>query len=1089
MSTNSTTSMTPGPPPDVLSRPQESRQPALYACVITTYTVSAIFVVLRFYTRSILLRRPLISADWCILAAWLSTGGLVASSLEQLHHGMGRHIWDTDPASFSSGVRAAWYGYVFYSTAMCLTKVSILLLYLTFLGVGVRARRAALATLAFVVVANLWIAASNFTACVPLQAYWDYGLRARLLEEGKEVYCHPNMVYYVNSSINVVTDFVIFALPLPVVLSMRKLALRQKMALLGLFGMGFFVCLVAIIRLVFLISPFRNQDYTWNISINTFWTSIEINISIAVANAMTLRPLLTRWFPRAFVSFDAAVADKHDSARENANHHSLDAANFVNDVAVAPPTIGSRRTRTAHRDDHARAESWIDFPGKLDGRGLNEVEQGGMKLKDVSTTTTAITLDALRVDTHHYGKCLIVRTVALPHTGVGTTTIVEDETGAVERLVIFAYSDSSILSNVPEGCFVAIKEPFFRSPWQDEEGGQLNQPPGAFISIDHPSDIVLLRFNDPAIAARFGSVTPLLGSANEWKQAGDASFLQGDLATAAFCYTEALDFASTNNNTTTTTTIDRQGILAKRAGTHLLLGRFDAARADALESLTEGDGGSSDWRAHQTAAKASYALGEFPKALAHLESALRLNPTSAALIKDRDRARARVAEEETGEYDFAALAATLSLGRGGRCTLDVANFTRRTEERPSATHGRGLFATERIPAGELVFVEKATVMPPQYDEERSSAALYAGVVRRMLDSPTLARRLCGMFSGDYAHATGHEGEVVDGVAVVDVFHAELVRVKNCFSAPLTTAANLRPDVARQPPQARGMWPLAAAMNHACVASTTRAFVGDVFITRALRDIEEGEELTQQYIPVRADVGARQGQYGQWWGFECGCVLCAAEKGLEAGEGGGDMVRRRRLLLKQIEKMVDRSATTVEMSGAVDVFGKAKADNGTVRNVERVMGLLEGAHEVGVYGPNMVFADADGVVGNGDKGTSPLLLPRLLLIFPNLWLLDAYRGRRMHAKVVQMATKLLRNFGFVSFPGPEGTTMRDFFERQPQRSTGIMTIHLVRALMCSAEALGHLGRADEAGHWEAAARFASKVVTGWENDPAVMLGSS
>ncbi|KAI7913537.1 hypothetical protein M9X92_009403 [Pyricularia oryzae] len=699
-----------------------------------------------------------------------------------------------------------------------------------------------------------------------------------------------------------------------------------------------------------------------------------------------------------------------------------------------------------------------------------------------------VTLAALRPDTHHYGKCLIVRTVALPHTGVGTTTIVEDETGAVEHLVIFAYSDSSILSNVPEGCFVAIKEPFFRTSPRDEEEGELDQPPGAFISIDHPSDIVLLRFSDPAIAARFGSVTPLLGSAHEWKQAGDASFLQGDLATAAFCYTEALDFASTTDNTATTLgrqdTLDRQGILAKRAGTHLLLGRFDAARADALESLAGGDGAPSGWRAHQTAAKASYALGEFSTALAHLESAVRLNPTSAALIKDRDRAQARVTEEATGVYDFAALAATLSPGPGGRCTLDVGSFSRRTEERPSATHGRGLFATERIAAGELVFVEKATVMPPQYDEERSSAALYAGLVRRMLDSPTLARRLCRMHAGDYAHATGREGQVVDGAAVVDVFHAELLRVRNCFSAPLATAAGLRPGLARQPPSARGLWPLAAAMNHACVASTVRAFVGDVFITRALRDIEPGEELTQQYVPVRADVGARQGQYGQWWGFECGCVLCAAEKGREAG-GGGDMVRRRRLLLKQIEKMVDRSAATVEMSGAVDVFGKGRADSGTVRNVERVMGLLEGAHEVDVYGPNVVYADVDGV-GDGHRDAAPLLLPRLLLVFPNMWLMDAYRGRRKHAKVVQMATRLLRNFGFVSFPG---TTMRGFFERQPRNSAGIMTMHLVRALMCATEALGHLGRADEAGDWEAAARFAAKVMTGWENDPAVMLGPS
>ncbi|TLD12206.1 uncharacterized protein PgNI_05082 [Pyricularia grisea] len=388
MSTNSTTSTTPG-------STHETRQPSLYGCVITTYAISGIFVALRFYTRSIFLRRPLISADWFILAAWVSTGGFVTSSLDQLNRGLGLHIWDTDPALFPLGIRAAWYGYVFYSTAMCLTKVSILLLYLTFLGVGRRARRTALATLAFVIVANVWIAASNFTACVPLQAYWDYGLRLRLQATGQGFYCHPDVVWYINSSINVVTDFVIFALPLPVVMSMRKLSLRQKIALLGLFGMGFFVCLIAIIRLVFLATPIPNQDYTWDISINTLWTSVEINSSIAVASAMTLRPLLTRWFPGIFVSFEVGGgggggdADKHDSARKNPNY-SLDAANFVNDVAVAPPTIGSRRTRTAHRDDHARAESWIDFPGKLDGKNVNDLEQGGVSFNDVSTTTTAV---------------------------------------------------------------------------------------------------------------------------------------------------------------------------------------------------------------------------------------------------------------------------------------------------------------------------------------------------------------------------------------------------------------------------------------------------------------------------------------------------------------------------------------------------------------------------------------------------------------------------------------------------------------------------------------------------------------------------
>lgn len=53
------------------------------------------------------------------------------------------------------------------------------------------------------------------------------------------------------------------------------------------------------------------------------------------------------------------------------------------------------------------------------------------------------------------------------------------------------------------------------------------------ICVDHPSDVILLRFTDSIIPEplRLG---PLLKSAAEWRTAGDQAFLERDFPTSVF---------------------------------------------------------------------------------------------------------------------------------------------------------------------------------------------------------------------------------------------------------------------------------------------------------------------------------------------------------------------------------------------------------------------------------------------------------------------------------------------------------------------------------------------------------------------------
>ena len=52
------------------------------------------------------------------------------------------------------------------------------------------------------------------------------------------------------------------------------------------------------------------------------------------------------------------------------------------------------------------------------------------------------------------------------------------------------------------------------------------------VCVDHPSDVVLLRFNDPIPEPlRLG---PLMKSAEEWTAARDKAFIERDLPTTVF---------------------------------------------------------------------------------------------------------------------------------------------------------------------------------------------------------------------------------------------------------------------------------------------------------------------------------------------------------------------------------------------------------------------------------------------------------------------------------------------------------------------------------------------------------------------------
>lgn len=125
--------------------------------------------------------------------------------------------------------QSAWYSLLFYSLTLTLTKISILLLYINIFTYQ-WIRRCSQIILGIVVLTGVYMLVIICTACIPLAAYWDTTITNK--------YCHPEIVWWINTGVLILGDFLIFLVPMPAVWTLR-LPRRQKLTLLGVFGLGF----------------------------------------------------------------------------------------------------------------------------------------------------------------------------------------------------------------------------------------------------------------------------------------------------------------------------------------------------------------------------------------------------------------------------------------------------------------------------------------------------------------------------------------------------------------------------------------------------------------------------------------------------------------------------------------------------------------------------------------------------------------------------------------------------------------------------------------------------------------------------------
>ncbi|PSR83338.1 hypothetical protein BD289DRAFT_453866 [Coniella lustricola] len=260
-------------------------QIALLTCSIIFGVIPTIAVILRLVARRIA-HRKLDAADYLILFAWLMTVALATTCvLETIYGGFGWHRLDVI-AQYSEQVIVNYHIItmpleIFWTLSISVSKMSLLLLYVKVFPLS---RLTIVSKMTFVFVGLLAVSGvlTTLLICQPIQRNW---------------YIHTpghcgslKAAFGIYGVLNLVTDVMVLALPIPSLVGLKLPALR-KCGLVATFAVGFLTCVASVVRLAFL-TTMDYLDITYSGVPFILMSVVEPSLAVTLACVPLLRPLL-----------------------------------------------------------------------------------------------------------------------------------------------------------------------------------------------------------------------------------------------------------------------------------------------------------------------------------------------------------------------------------------------------------------------------------------------------------------------------------------------------------------------------------------------------------------------------------------------------------------------------------------------------------------------------------------------------------------------------------------------------------------------------------------------------------------------------
>ncbi|KAF1974048.1 hypothetical protein BU23DRAFT_638723 [Bimuria novae-zelandiae CBS 107.79] len=142
-----------------------------------------------------------------------------------------------------------------YAFGQVTVKISLCLLY-CHLFISSRLHRIIDITIGYSVLWGVAFVGVAIFSCRPIHAFWDFSLQAL-----PTTYCVNNRAWYLGQAVpNILTDILVLCMPIKQIWAL-KLGKKSKLALVFIFSLGIFVCVISVIRVVSLFAIDKQESY------------------------------------------------------------------------------------------------------------------------------------------------------------------------------------------------------------------------------------------------------------------------------------------------------------------------------------------------------------------------------------------------------------------------------------------------------------------------------------------------------------------------------------------------------------------------------------------------------------------------------------------------------------------------------------------------------------------------------------------------------------------------------------------------------------------------------------------------------------
>ncbi|KAF2401143.1 hypothetical protein EJ06DRAFT_555763 [Trichodelitschia bisporula] len=262
--------------------------------IVTAILMAITYVVVgfRLYARMVLAKNAGIDDALIIFNLIPMTGVGVGVILAMLKYGFNRHVWDSPTSVLIQARKITIAIEAMYVISTTTTKISILLFYRRLVAgtISTAFLYATYITMASVLLSSLFFFFTLFAICRPMSTYWMQADWFWYAAHEKEFQCMAEDKLLVASAvISALQDFVTCGLPTVLFWKLR-VPMRQKIALAGIFAVGFFLCICSILRIVYIYHAYYSSyDMTWTSRPAWLWLTIECIVAVICASAPALK--------------------------------------------------------------------------------------------------------------------------------------------------------------------------------------------------------------------------------------------------------------------------------------------------------------------------------------------------------------------------------------------------------------------------------------------------------------------------------------------------------------------------------------------------------------------------------------------------------------------------------------------------------------------------------------------------------------------------------------------------------------------------------------------------------------------------------